>query len=64
MSKIVGHLLEDVTWLHDLSGILTLFFALMFALLVIRVLRWDKKSVEQYKRLPLSDQESSQEDQP
>ncbi|MCB0805569.1 MAG: cbb3-type cytochrome c oxidase subunit 3 [Bacteroidales bacterium] len=58
MSKIVHTLLENVAWLHDLSGILTLFFTLIFVVVIIRVLRWKKEDVEEYKRLPLTDNES------
>jgi len=55
MSKIVARLLEDVTWLHDVSGILTLFFTLLFIIIVVRVLKWKKEEVNEYKNLPLSD---------
>ena len=58
MSKIVGKLLEDVTWLQDLSGFLTLFFLALFIVLVVRVFRWKKEKVEEYKNLPLTDNDS------
>jgi cbb3-type cytochrome oxidase subunit 3 len=57
MSKIVARILEEVPWLDELSGILTVFFLLMFVVLVIQVLRWKKEKVETYKNLPLSDDE-------
>ena len=55
MSKIVSRILENVGWLHDLSGILTVFFILFFIVIVVRVLKWKKEQVEEYKNLPLSD---------
>ena len=60
MSKLVGKLLENVGWLHNLSNILTLFFILMFVLLVIGVLRMKKEDVDSYKNLPLSDEKDSE----
>lgn len=58
MSKIVARILEEVPWLDELSGILTVFFLLMFVVLVIQVLRWKKEKVETYKNLPLSDDDA------
>ncbi len=55
MSKIIKNILEDVSWLHDLSAILTVFFSLIFVLLVVQVLKWKKEKVEEYKNLPLTD---------
>jgi len=60
MSKLVGKLLENVGWLHNVSNILTLFFILMFILLVIGVLRMKKEDVDSYKNLPLSDEKDSE----
>jgi cbb3-type cytochrome oxidase subunit 3 len=57
MSKIVGKLLEDVAWLQNLSGFLTLFFLLIFIVIIVRVLSWKKEQVEEYKNLPLTDEE-------
>ena len=54
MSKIIKNILQDVTWLQDLSTILTVFFVLMFIALVVGVLRWKKEKVEEYKNIPLS----------
>ncbi len=55
MSKIVSRLLENVTWLQELSGILTVFFIIIFIIVVVRVLRWKKEKVNQYKKMPLDD---------
>ena len=55
MSKIIARLLENVTWLDELSSILTVFFVLLFIIIVVRVLRWKKEQVEEYKNMPLSD---------
>ena len=57
MSKIIKNILQDVTWLQDLSTILTVFFVVMFIALVVGVLRWKKEKVEEYKNIPLSDNE-------
>jgi cbb3-type cytochrome oxidase subunit 3 len=55
MSKIIKNILQDVTWLQDLSTILTVFFVIIFIVLVVSVLRWKKEKVEEYKNIPLSD---------
>lgn len=58
MSKIVARLLENVTWLDELSSVLTVFFLLLFIVIVVGVLRWKKEQVEEYKNLPLSDSDT------
>jgi len=58
MSKIVSRLLENVGWLQDLSGILTVFFLVIFIIMVFRVLNWEKEQVEEYKNMPLNDDDS------
>ncbi len=58
MSKIVGKLLEDVAWLQDLSGFLTLFFLAIFIVIIVRVLTLKKEQVEEYKNMPLSDEDA------
>jgi cbb3-type cytochrome oxidase subunit 3 len=58
MSKIVARLLEDVTWLDELSSILTVFFLVLFIVIVVGVLRWKKEEVEEYKNLPLQDNDT------
>lgn len=58
MSKIVAKLLENITWLDELSSVLTVFFVLLFTVIVIGVLRWKKEQVEEYKHLPLTDDDS------
>jgi len=58
MSKIVKNLLENVAWLDELSSVLTVFFVLLFIVIVVGVMRWKKEQVEEYKNIPLSDNES------
>lgn len=58
MSKIVARLLEDITWLDELSSVLTVFFVLLFIVIVVGVLRWKKEQVNEYKNLPLSDNDT------
>lgn len=58
MSKIVARLLEDITWLDELSSVLTVFFVILFIVIVVGVLRWKKEQVEEYKNLPLSDNDT------
>ncbi|MCB2220346.1 MAG: CcoQ/FixQ family Cbb3-type cytochrome c oxidase assembly chaperone [Bacteroidetes bacterium] len=57
MSKMVGKLLEDVAWLQNLSGFLTLFFFMIFIVIIVRVLSWKKEQVEEFKNMPLTDEE-------
>lgn len=52
MSKIVSRLLENVTWLDDLSSVTTVFFLLLFIALIVGVLRMKKSEVDEYKNLP------------
>jgi len=58
MSKIVSRLLEDITWLDELSSVLTVFFVILFIVIVVGVMRWKKEQVEEYKNLPLSDNDT------
>ena len=58
MSKIVSRLLENVTWLDELSSVLTVFFVLLFIVIVVGVMRWKKEQVDEYKNLPLSDNDT------
>ena len=58
MSKIVARLLEDVAWLDELSSIMTVFFVILFVVIVVGVLRWKKEQVEEYKNLPLQDNDT------
>ncbi|MEZ5199657.1 MAG: hypothetical protein R2764_25730 [Bacteroidales bacterium] len=53
MSKIISRLLENVTWLDELSGFTTIFFIVFFILIVVGVLRMKKEEVEEYKNIPL-----------
>lgn len=56
MSKIVARILENVTWLDELSSVLTVFFILLFVFVVYGVLRMKKSEAEEYKRIPLNDE--------
>ncbi|MFU8844318.1 MAG: hypothetical protein ACNA7V_10985 [Bacteroidales bacterium] len=58
MSKIVKQLLENVYWLDELSSVMTLFFVLIFTVIVIQVVRMKKEEVSAYKNIPLSDSET------
>ena len=58
MSKIVARLLEDISWLDELSSILTVFFVILFIVIVVNVLKWKKEQVDEYKNLPLSDNDT------
>lgn len=60
MSKIIARILENVTWLDELSAILTVFFILLFIFIVVSVLRLRKDEVEEFKRIPLNDNEHEQ----
>ena len=55
MSKIIERILENVTWLDELSAILTVFFIILFGLIVFGVLRMKKEKVEEFKRIPLNE---------
>ena len=55
MSKIVTRLLENVTWLDELSSVATIIFLLLFIAIVVGVLRMKKSEVDEYKNLPLDD---------
>jgi cbb3-type cytochrome oxidase subunit 3 len=55
MSKIIGRILENVSWLDELSAILTVFFIVLFIIIVVGVLRMRKEEVEEYKRIPLNE---------
>ena len=50
--------MENVSWLQDLAGILTVFFVVIFVVVVIRVLKWKREKVEEYKNMPLTDNDS------
>jgi cbb3-type cytochrome oxidase subunit 3 len=60
MSKIVKQLLENVYWLDELSTIMTVFFAVVFTIIVIQVLRLKKDEVDEFKQIPLSDQDTDE----
>lgn len=60
MSKIVTRLLENVTWLDELSSVTTVFFLLLFIALVVGVLRMKKSKVDEYKNIPLDDNNSNE----
>jgi hypothetical protein len=58
MSKIVKQLLENVYWLDELSSVMTVFFVLIFTIIVIQVLRLKKEEVTEYKKIPLADSDT------
>jgi len=60
MSKIVTRLLENVTWLDELSGVTTVFLFLLFIVIVVGVLRMKKSKVNEYKNIPLNDNDSDE----
>ena len=60
MSKIVSRLLENVTWLDELSSVTTIFFLLLFIALVVGVLRMKKSEVDELKNLPLDDNSTNE----
>ena len=60
MSKIVSRLLENVTWLDELSSITTILFFLLFIALIVGVLRMKKSTVDELKNLPLDDNNSNE----
>ena len=60
MSKIVSRLLENVTWLDELSSVTTIFFLLLFIALVVGALRMKKNEVDELKNLPLDDNNSNE----
>lgn len=60
MSKIIARILENVTWLDELSAILTVFFILLFIFIVVSVLRLKKDEVDEYKRIPLNENDNDQ----
>jgi cbb3-type cytochrome oxidase subunit 3 len=60
MSKIVSRLLENVTWLDELSSITTIFFFLLFIALIVGVLRMKKSTVDEIKNLPLDNDNSNE----
>jgi len=60
MSKIVSRLLDNVTWLDELSSVTTIFFVLLFIALVVGALRMKKSEVDELKNLPLDDNNSNE----
>jgi cbb3-type cytochrome oxidase subunit 3 len=60
MSKIIARILENVTWLDELSAILTVFFILLFIFIVVSVLRLKKDEVDEFKRIPLNENDNDQ----
>jgi hypothetical protein len=58
MSKIVSGILENISWLDELSAITTVFFIAMFVAIVIGVMRIKKSKIEEYKNIPLNENDS------
>lgn len=59
MSKIAYELAKNIPWLDEVSSINTIIFTLLFVAIVVGILKMKKAKVEEYKRLPLEDNESS-----
>ena len=55
MSKIAYELAKNVPWLDEVSTINTVFFFIMFVLIIIGIMRMKKKDVDMYKNMPLDD---------
>lgn len=55
MSKIAYELSKNIPWLDDVSTINTVFFFIMFVLIIIGIMRMKKKDVNTYKNMPLDD---------
>lgn len=55
MSKIISNLLENVPWLDKLSSVTTVFFILLFIIIVVGVLRMKKSKVDKMKNLPFDE---------
>ena len=58
MSKIVSQLLDGNTWVGGVSTINTVIFTLLFVVIIIGVLRMKKNDVDEYKNLPLNDDDT------
>ncbi|OQX80764.1 MAG: hypothetical protein B6D61_01610 [Bacteroidetes bacterium 4484_249] len=59
MSKIAYEIAKNIPWLDEVSSVNTIIFSVLFVAIVIGILRMKKSDVEEYKRLPLEDDESS-----
>lgn len=62
MSKIVKRILEDVAWLADYSAVLTIFFVIVFIVIIYQVVKMRKKDVEEYKNMPLEDDDPGKDE--
>jgi len=62
MSKIAYEIARNIPWLDEVSSINTVIFTLLFTAIVIGILMMKKSKVEEYKRLPLDDDEKSLND--
>jgi cbb3-type cytochrome oxidase subunit 3 len=58
MSKIVSQLMEGYSWISGISTINTILFTLLFAAIIIGVLRMKKSDVEEYKNMPLENNDT------
>lgn len=59
MSKIVAKLIENYSWIDEISSINTVIFTLLFIVIIIGVLRLKKKDVDHYKNIPLNEDENN-----
>lgn len=55
MSKIISQLLEEFRYAQEVSALTTVFFVIIFGIIVYRALKLKKSEVEEYKRIPLDD---------
>ena len=57
MSKIVSKLIENYSWIDEVSSINTIVFTLLFIVIIVGVLRIRKSDIEKYKNIPLNEDE-------
>ena len=55
MGKFIRSILDTNDWMNTIASFNTVFFSVLFLLIVIGVLRMKKKDVEKYKNFPLDD---------
>ena len=59
MSKIAAELLEKVPWLTNISTINTVIFFILLVIIVVGVLRMKKEDIDEYKNIPLNDDDEN-----
>jgi len=55
MSGLLSQLTEDIQWAQDIAVLTTVFLALVFGYIVIMTLRLTRKQAEEFKNIPLDD---------